>query len=108
MGVAVGAFPVAHIHCPDIEIVVHIFRCSGSHLIKHFFYVGNEKWLRFLDQNSHCGVKALDVYHASFHSRFFEFRLDLVRDVDEIQRRRSLEVNEMIDNLHFFDLKFMH
>jgi len=100
MGMPVGTFPIAHIHRPDIEIVVHILCRSGRHFVENFFDIRDKQRFRFLHQNCHRRVKALDVYHSSFYPGFFELRLDLVGDVDEVKGRRCFEVNQMIYYFH--------
>jgi hypothetical protein len=105
VGMAVGAFSVAHIYSADIKIIVHIFHRPGSDTFQGFLDIANEQRFGFIDYHCHSRVEALDVDYAVIDLYVSEYLLDFIRDVDKIECRRSFQIDDMVVDFHFFFLK---
>jgi hypothetical protein len=100
VGMSVGAFPVAHIYGPDLEIIMHILVGPGSYLFQQFFHIFDEERFRFIHDYGHSSVHTLDIDYAILDAGFFYLLLDLIGDVDEVQGGGSFEVDNFVDDFH--------
>lgn len=100
VGMPVGAFPIAHIHSPDLKIIMQIFVGSRSQFFQEFFHIGDKKRLGLVDNNGHRGMEALDVDYPVFYSGFFYFLLDFLGNIDKIKGSVGLEFDYVVYDFH--------
>lgn len=98
--VAVLAFAVAHINGANVEIVVVIFYFLGRDALEHFLHVSDEEGFRFVYNNRHGRMEALDIHDAVCDAGLFDGREDIIRDIDEFKRRFRCEIDDVVCNFH--------
>lgn len=106
MSMTVCTFSFTHIYRADVKIIMHILCGSRGDFVQNFLDIRNQKRFGFLNENCHCRVEALNIDHTPFYPRFFEFRFNFVRDVDEIQCRRGFKLNQVVYDLHNLTIKY--
>lgn len=100
--VAIGFLMGRHIDRTDLEIVMHIFIRAWRQLLQERLHIHNKERLGLIHDDGHGGVQALDVDDAVLYPGGLYLPLDSGGDIDEVERSRGRQFDNVIDDSHMF------
>ena len=89
-----------HVFGTDFEIIVQIFVRPRSKLLKQYFHILDKQRFRLIYDDCDRRMETLNIDDSVLDTGSLDLPLNLVGDVDEIERRTRRKLDDMIHDTH--------